>query len=386
MQRIQNMRLRLSVLACLTAAGLAFNSAATAACVDPNTCYGTDALASVTTGSENSAFGYEALFSTTEGVGNTASGYLTLYFNTEGSENTASGYFALPYNTTGNRNTATGGGSLYYNTTGNSNTANGFVALFSNDTGSHNTASGNAALYTSTGSYNTAVGDSALTHATGSRNVALGYNAGYAIKDGKDNIVIGTGQKGGANDSGVIRIGNSSFQTKAFMAGIRGVTTNKANAVPVLIDSNGQLGTISSSARFKEDIQPMGSVSERLFALRPVTFRYKQPYEDGSKPVQFGLVAEEVAEQFPELVVYGEDGKAETVSYHLLATLLLNELQKQHRAGEDQLARIAVLEQQATELAQLRAQVTELGQLRAQVATLAKTIERLNDAQLLASR
>ena len=109
----------------------------------------------------------------------------------------------------------------------------------------------------------------------------------------------------------------------------------------MLIDANGQLGTINSSRRFKEDIQPMGSASERLFGLRPVTFRYKQPYDDGSKPVQFGLVAEEVAQVFPELVVNGKDGKPDTVSYHLLATLLLNEVQKDHRVMQAMRQRIA---------------------------------------------
>jgi hypothetical protein len=133
--------------------------------------------------------------------------------------------------------------------------------------------------------------------------------------------------------------------------------------VAVLIDANGQLGTINSSRRFKEDIEPMGSVSERLFALRPVTFRYKQAFEDGSKPVQYGLVAEEVAEVFPELVVNDKDGKPETVSYHVLATLLLNELQKEHTMLVAQAARIAALEQQTRVVAALEQQVAAMAQV-----------------------
>jgi len=177
----------------------------------------------------------------------------------------------------------------------------------------------------------------------------------------------------------VIRIGASAYQKKAFIAGIRGVTTGATGAVQVLIDANGQLGTINSSRRFKEDIQPMGSVSERLFGLRPVTFRYKQPYDDGSKPVQFGLVAEEVAQVFPELVVNGKDGKPETVSYQLLSTLLLNEVQKDHRVIQAQTARTEALEQQVL------TQAAQLAALNEQVAVLAKLVGDTDKARMVAS-
>ncbi len=402
MQRIQNFHLRFAVFACLTVASLAVNSVATAACLDQNTCYGTDVLFSNTTGNANSGFGYEALYFNFTAGGNTASGYRALYSNTLGNWNTASGAEALFSNTSGFSNTASGNQALYSNTSGIANTASGYQALHSNSTGFHNTANGHKALYNSTtgdintasgasalysnsaGYYNTASGVSALHHnttgdyntasgvtalhynttgnrntadgvsalynATGSRNVAVGYEAGYAITTGANNIMIGAGQKGNAADSGVIRIGASTFQTKTHIAGIRGVTTGKANAVPVVIDSNGQLGTIASSRRFKEEIQPMGNVSERLLALRPVTFRYKTDYEDGSHPTEFGLIAEEVAEVFPELVVYGEDGRPETVSYHLLSSLLLNEVQKERTLVHNQAAAISALQAQIDEL------------------------------------
>ena len=129
-----------------------------------------------------------------------------------------------------------------------------------------------------------------------------------------------------------IRIGD--MQTKTFIAGIRGVTTDAADAISVLIDSNGQLGTVSSSRRFKEDIRDMGRESERLYSLRPVTFRYEQEFAAGEKPIQFGLIAEEVAEVFPELVVYDDQGRPEAVKYRLLSTLLLNELKRMHDAVE----------------------------------------------------
>ena len=136
-----------------------------------------------------------------------------------------------------------------------------------------------------------------------------------------------------AGEAHTLRIGygtgTATFeQTRAFISGIRGTTTGNAGAVAVLIDSNGQLGTVSSSRRYKEDIADMAEVSHRLLELRPVTFRFKKAFADGEKPIQFGLIAEEVAEVFPELVVYNDEGQPETVKYHLLSTMLLNELQR----------------------------------------------------------
>jgi hypothetical protein len=104
----------------------------------------------------------------------------------------------------------------------------------------------------------------------------------------------------------------------------------------VVVDSNGQLGTVSSSQRFKEDIEDMGDTSDGLMDLRPVTFRYKQPYQDGSKPIDYGLIAEEVAKIYPNLAVKGADGKIETVQYQKLTLMLLNELQKQNKKIEEQ--------------------------------------------------
>lgn len=386
MLRTHNLSVRLTALACAAIVGLAVNSKATAQCVvpsDTNTCSGTDVLSSNTTGIYNSGFGYSALFSNTEGTLNTASGAWALYRNTTGESNTATGFDALFNNTAGHSNTASGGWALFNNTTGHSNAASGVEALYYSTTGDYNTASGHRALVgNTTGDYNTASGYDALANnftgnrntadgafalinATSNRNVAVGYLAGNDITTGGDNIIIGAGQKGNETDSGVIRIGTKTFQTKAFIAGIRGVTTGRANAVPVVIDANGQLGTISSSRRVKEDIQSMGSVSERLLELRPVTFRYREPDDDGGKPVQFGLVAEEVAQVFPELVVYGADGEPETVSYHLLATLLLNEFQKERVASQSR--------------------SIELAQLKEQMAAMAAVIERLEHAQLVAA-
>jgi len=150
------------------------------------------------------------------------------------------------------------------------------------------------------------------------------------------------------NDNGGIRIGtqgtNPINQTSFFAAGIRGVTTGNNDAIPVVIDSNGQLGTVSSSRRFKEDINDMDTVSSGLMRLRPVTFRYQKPFADGSKPIQYGLIAEEVADVYPDLVAYSADGQIETVKYQVLDSMLLNELQKEHKQLQEQAETIRVLE------------------------------------------
>ena len=249
-------------------------------------------------------------------------------FTTEGFQNTALGNEALSSNSTGYNNTASGHQALQYNTTGSENTATGQWALYANGTGFANTALGRVALYVNeTGSFNTAIGHTALASNTGSSNVAVGYYAGSNATTGSNNVYLGVFLLGHAGESNAMYLGNG--QTKTVIAGIRGITTGAANAVPVVIDSNGQLGTVSSSIRFKEDIHDLADVSRRLLQLRPVTFRYTQAYSDGAKPIQYGLIAEEVAEVFPELAVRGADGQVETVHYETLNVLLLNELQQQ---------------------------------------------------------
>jgi hypothetical protein len=247
----------------------------------------------------------------------------------------------------------------------------GYSALFKNRTGIRNSAVGNNAL---------------LNNTTGRYNTAIGYGAGQRVTTGSDNIAIAN--PGVTGDAQTMRLGKQgsagtvgSGITRTFVAGVNGVTTGLAGSA-VMVDANGQLGTISSSQRYKEDIRPMGSVSARLFALRPVTFRYKQANVDGSKPLQFGLLAEDVAEAFPELVIYGNDGKAETVSYHLLATLLLNELQKDHQALLEERRHI---EAQAVRIDSLERQSAELAQLRKVVAAMAEQIDTLSRARMVAA-
>jgi hypothetical protein len=251
---------------------------------------------------------------------NTATGWEALNNNTTGAANTAVGSFALLNNTTGETNMAIGDSTLYSNTTGSLNTSVGASALFSNSIGFSNTAIGYQAL---------------LGNVTGQNNIALGSKAGSSVTTGSNNIHIGT--QGSATDVTTIRIGGSTSlgdpaaQTQFFVAGVNGVQTGLNNAVPVLIDGNGQLGTMNSSRRYKEDIQDMGDASKALIRLRPVTFRYHKPFADGSKPIQYGLIAEEVAEVYPDLVAHSADGQIETVKYQVLDSMLLNEVQRQHR-------------------------------------------------------
>ena len=317
-----------------------------------NTAVGASALMSNTTGAGNTATGYQALFANTTGGGNTASGYRALYFNTTGTDNTASGDGALYHNTTGGGNTAIGENAMISNTTGGANTASGLQALSSNTTGVDNTASGVYALGNNTsGNDNTASGEYALLgNTTGDGNIAIGYDAGVNVTNTSNNIEIGN--LGSATDSGVIRIGTAGTQTSAFIAGIWGATTQSSGAVPVLVDSNGNLGVMSSSRRYKEDIQDMAEASSGLLRLRPVTFHYKKPYSDGSQPVQYGLIAEEVAEVYPDLVAHSADGQIETVKYQVLDSMLLNELQKQSATIAAQKEQIEDQQQQIRSLAE----------------------------------
>jgi len=192
------------------------------------------------------------------------------------------------------------------------------------------------------------------------------------LTTGNNNIAIGN--YGVAAEGATIRIGTAGTQTKAFIAGIRGKTTVNANAIPVLIDSAGQLGTVSSSRRFRKDIADMGDLTERLLELRPVVFRYKQEQKlpnGGEVPLEYGLIAEEVAEIFPDLVVYDEEGKPFTVKYHLLSSMLLNELKKlDMRFETESEAHARQVEQQERELEELRSELTHLRGLEERLAAL----------------
>ena len=238
------------------------------------------------------------------GADNTFLGGDSGNFTMTGASNTVTGRYALGNNTTGSSNTANGNNTLLANTTGGQNTAIGVNTLGSNSTGCCNTAVGFASLGSSaTTDSNTAIGITALFSNTGSRNIAVGAQAGMTLTTGSDNIDIGN--NGVAGESATIRIGKSPTHTRAFLAGVRGVTTGVADALSVMIDSTGQLGTISSSASVKRDIAGISDESTALMKLRPVSFFYKS---DLVGIRQYGLIAEEVAAVMPELVQFSPTG------------------------------------------------------------------------------
>jgi endosialidase-like protein len=302
-----------------------------------NVAIGQGALAQNFVVDGNVAVGFQALTNNFAGSHNTAVGFQALFSN-KGQSNTATGFQALFSNYLAVGNTANGDGALYSNTGGGLNTATGALALINNTIGENNTADGAGALASNTGgSANTADGAGALFGTIGSNNTALGFEAGYNLTTGSNNIDIGN--IGVAGEAKTIRIGNTvatvypdgltrPAQTRTFIAGIRGRATTNANAIPVVIDSAGQLGTASSSRRFKNEIKPMDKASETILALKPVTFHYKS---DSTGTPQFGLIAEEVAKVDPDLVVHDENGEIYTVRYDAVNAMLLNEFLKEHR-------------------------------------------------------
>lgn len=315
---------------------------------DPNfnTGMGTGALGltGANGGSFDTASGYDALLSNTTGFSNTAAGYEALRSNTVGTNNTAIGVSALYFNGGGIHNTASGVQALFANTHGNQNTASGFDALFSNKTGNNNSGFGYETLFHAT---------------TGTNNVALGWEAGFNLTTGSNNIDIGN--QGAAGESGIIRIGTqepSPLQTNTYIAGI--YNNSSVTGLPVVIDSTGQLGVeATSSERFKTAIAPMGSNSSKLNQLRPVIFQYKA---DPQATQRYGLIAEEVAKVYPELVIRSKSGTIDGIRYDELAPMLLNEMQQQNKQTtakiDAQAAQIRVLERQelATRTEQLRVQ------------------------------
>ena len=293
----------------------------------------------------NTAEGTQALLSLTTGSDNTATGFQALYSNTSGGGNNAFGSQALLSNISGTRNLAVGAAALSRLTSGDSNVAVGNVAL----------------AQAVTVNFNTALGRRALFRSQGDQNVGLGFFAGGNLSDvGTNNIYVGNvGPVPIGSESNTIRIGmqtattvtvgNPPFETypmpahtATYIAGIAGAAVNGR---PVMINGNGQLGTPPCSARYKDEIEPMDAASEVILALKPVTFRYKKEI-DADRTPQFGLVAEQVEKVNPDLVSRDADGKAYTVRYDAVNAMLLNEFLKEHKTVQEQGATIGRLQKQ----------------------------------------
>jgi Chaperone of endosialidase len=338
-----------------------------------NTAEGTNALKNLTTGVGNAAVGWYSLFSNTDGSFNTALGAGTLLSNVgdqstlRGDFNTAIGAVALLFNTIGSYNTATGFAALENNTIGISGTAFGYEALYNNQTGSGNTAFGVNALHDTNGEENSAFGDNALSRSTGTNNTAIGAGAGDLLVTGNVNVYIGSGVLGQNSES------NTTY--------IRNVYDSITTARQVYVDANNKIGTLASTRRVKDDIEPMARASETILALKPVTFRYKKEIDRYCTP-QFGLVAEEVAEINPNLVTRDREGKPETVRYDAVNAMLLNEFLKEHEAFVEEQRRVQEqecrLQKQEMTIARQQEQIDALTaglqKVSAQVATSAPSL------------
>jgi hypothetical protein len=285
-------------------------------------------------------------------------------FGPANAANTFIGVGAGNFSMTGVLDSAFGLGALSANTNGFDNSAFGVDALLTNTTGANNSAFGVDALSSNTtGANNSAFGSSALDGLTsGNFNIAIGPSAGTNLGGSEsNNIYIGNG--GVASESNTIRIGNTDslngpVQTAAFIAGI---SVANVSGAPVLVSSSGQLGVAVSSRRFKDDIADMADESDLLMNLRPVSFYYK-PELDPTHTRQYGLVAEEVAQVSPDLVVFDKDGVPQTVRYHFVNAMLLNEVQKQRQLVEVQQSTIA---RQQAEILGLAARLAKLEALAA---------------------
>jgi hypothetical protein len=335
-----------------------------------NTALGANALRD-NTGSFNTAVGTGALLENTSGQRNIAIGTLALRDNSTASNNVAIGHHAMLNNTAASQSTAIGSYAMRHGSGSTRNTAIGFEAMFEGSSSNENTAIGGGAMKNGTGFANTAVGAGALdslkdieitavftqgnvavgTGALGSLeegddNTALGRSAGGSLVTGNGNVYISNG--GAANESNTIRIGGGGH-TAAYLGGVFNQTA--AGGSLIVVNADGKLGTSTSSRRYKEQIRDLDDETDALFELRPVSFRYKAEISrDGTaaggseSPLEYGLVAEEVAEVMPELVVYDAEGRPSVVRYHLLIPLLLEELQRQERTIEDQRERLERLE------------------------------------------
>jgi len=300
----------------------------------------------------NTAEGQNALLSLTTGTYNTAVGFLSLRSNADGNFNTAIGAGALLANTS-DQNTATGAGALFTSTIASQSTANGAFALFNDTTGTSNTAIGNVTLYTNTtGNFNTAVGNGALSYSTGSSNTVLGSGAGNNIFTANNVICIGQGEQG---------------QDVSDSCYIANIWNQPGGSQAVYVNSDGKLGALVSSRRFKDEIKPIEQASEIIYGLRPVSFRYK-PEIEPTRPRAFGLIAEDVEKVSPDLVTRGSDGKVNSVRYDAVNSMLLNEFLKEHRK---------VQELEATVTEQKKGMAVLTAQLKEQAAQIQKVSAQL---------
>jgi len=367
----------LPVLACF-----ALLPGARAVSPTPDGCYpnyttaeGCNALNLLTTGAGNTGVGWYSLFLDTTGNFNTGVGSGALALNNADS-NTAVGAAALLLNTTGTLNTAVGTEALVFNDSGSENNAVGAFALFNNVDGFFNNAHGRAALTNNTAGENNAFGDLAMENNTsGTSNTAIGDDALRNNVDGSFNVAVGdeAGTGLGASVSNCIAIGAPGegpfavLDETCFIGSIYGQpVSDPGTQSEVFVDQFNVVGIRSSSRRFKHDIQPMDKTSETLYKLKPVTFKLNS---DWKATTQYGLIAEEVAEVNPGLVVRGKDGEVQTVRYEQINTMLLNEFLQEHKKVRQQEASVSQLK------SEMQIMVAQLKEQAAQIQKVSAALE-----------
>jgi hypothetical protein len=312
-----------------------------------STADGTFALAN-NTGAANSAFGWWALFSNIDAGFSTAVGAGALLSN-NGANNTAVGAVALFLTSDGTDNVAVGTASLLNNADGSFNNAIGSSALNLNVSGFFNNAHGRSALLNNTSSENNAMGDLAMENVTtGTSNTAVGDDAGRFLVDGSGNVCVGdeAGTGLGASVNNCIAIGApgagpfATLDNTCFIGSIFGENvSDPGTQAAVFVDQFNVVGIFNSSRKYKHDIQPMDKTSETLYQLKPVTFKFNS---DWKGTTQYGLIAEEVADVDPQLVVR-RDGETVTVRYEQVNAMLLNEFLKEHRTVQELKKQVAAL-------------------------------------------
>ena len=353
-----------------------------------NVAVGSGALANNITGNFNMAIGAEALNQNNANF-NLAIGFRVAFQNTIGNHLTGIGAAAMRNNTTAGFNTAVGADALRENTSTELNVAVGDSALTSFNgtaaTDGANTALGSIALVTLTsGQENVAVGRRALENSTsGSNNTSLGWRSGDGVLTGDGNTCIGSSTCTNTSSAdNVVCIGQNSagenFSNRAYIPNVGQFTQNfvvgNVEFVTVRL-SDGKLGHTVSSRRYKDDIKPMGDASELIYKLKPVSFRYKKTPEYQGDNLDYGLIAEDVAEIDPKLAIRDGKGQIESLRYVAIYNMMLNEFLKEHKKVEEQQASIAdlkstvALQQKEMQVltAQLKEQAAQIQKVSAQV-------------------
>lgn len=241
--------------------------------------------------------------------------------------NTCVGGVSMNSITTGTLNNAFGGDTLNNCTSGSRNIAIGHSALTALVSANDNTGVGYNAGLRITGSNNTLLGSNAGSNITsGTSNLVLGINAGIGISTATNTLNIANT---GTNTSNQINIGNATHTTCSIF-GISGSTST--SGVAVFVNASGVLGTVTSSERFKNSINTLPrTVSEKLYEMRVVEFCYNS---DPENRIQYGMIAEEMLEVMPEIVLREDDnsdGLPRTIQYHMLQPLMISELQEHQK-------------------------------------------------------